>query len=129
MNAVFSDQPLAVKHPSLFLGGPTPRSSEVPSWRPGAVDILRRLGFSGTVLVPERRDWSVKFDYYDQVEWEFEGLEACSVLAFWVPRDPPLMSGFTTNVEFGRYVGSGRVVYGRPGGRRTRVIWIGCTRS
>ena len=33
---------------------------------------------------------------------------------FWVPRDPTTLPGFTTNVEFGRYVGSGRCVYGRP---------------
>jgi Nucleoside 2-deoxyribosyltransferase like len=126
MNAVFSDQPLAVKHPSLFLAGPTPRSPKVPSWRPAALDILRQMRFEGTVLVPERRDWSVKFDYYDQVEWEFEGLEAATVLAFWVPRDPPSLSGFTTNVEFGRYVGTGRVVYGRPeGAPHTRYLdWL-----
>jgi hypothetical protein len=39
------------------------------------------------VLVPERRDWSVRFDYLDQVEWEYRGLETCSILAFWVPRN------------------------------------------
>jgi hypothetical protein len=48
------------------------------------------------------------------VEWEYAGLEGCSVVAFWVPRDVQSLPGFTTNVEFGRYVGSGRCVYGRP---------------
>jgi hypothetical protein len=116
MEVRYSDQPLLIGDPSLFLAGPTPRRSDVESWRPHALEILRELGFAGTVLVPERRDWSVKFDYLDQVEWEFRAMEGCSVLAFWVPRDPEKLPGFTTNVEFGRYVGSGRLVYGRPEG-------------
>jgi hypothetical protein len=116
MEVFYSDQPPLIRHPSLFLAGPTPRSSEVVSWRPEALNLLRQLGFTGTVLVPERRDWSIKFDYVDQVEWEYAGLEAASVLAFWVPRDLEKLPGFTTNVEFGRYVGSGRMVYGRPPG-------------
>ena len=66
------------------------------------------------VLVPERRDWTVTFSYLDQVEWEYQGLETCSAIAFWIPRDVQTLPGFTTNVEFGRYVGSGRCVYGRP---------------
>jgi hypothetical protein len=96
------------------------------SWRPEAIELLRGLGFAGTVLVPERRDWSAKFDYLHQVEWEFAGLEGCSVIAFWVPRDALTLPGFTTNVEFGRYVGSGRCVYGRPDGApHTRYLdWL-----
>jgi hypothetical protein len=116
MNAVFAGETLSSQHPSIFLAGPTPRSPEVRSWRPEAVDILKELGFAGAVLVPERRDWSVEFSYRDQLEWEFEALETCSVIAFWVPRDMQTLPGFTTNVEFGRYVGSGRCVYGRPDG-------------
>ena len=126
MNAVYADQPLVVTPPTLFLAGPTPRSSDVPSWRPEALDLLRQLGFAGTVLVPERRDWAARFEYHDQVEWEFAGLETCTVVAFWVPRDKATLPGFTTNVEFGRYVGSGRCVYGRPpGAPHTRYLdWL-----
>ena len=116
MEVFFSDQPPLIRPPSLFLAGPTPRSRKVMSWRPEALSILRQLGFAGTVLVPERRDWLVKFDYLDQVEWEYAGLEAASVLAFWVPRDLDKLPGFTTNVEFGRYLAPGRVAYGRPPG-------------
>jgi hypothetical protein len=114
MNILFADQPLHVCPPSIFLAGPTPRSPAVPSWRPEALELLRGHGFVGTVLVPERRDWSARFNYLDQVEWEYQGMETCSVIAFWVPRDLEVLPGFTTNVEFGRYVGSGRCVYGRP---------------
>lgn len=117
MKTIYSDQPLTVSGPSLFLAGPTPRSQSVKSWRPEAVHILSAWGFSGTVLIPERQDWNVGFDYLDQVEWEFAGLEQANALLFWVPRDLDDLPGFTTNVEFGRYVGSGRMIYGRPEGR------------
>lgn len=126
MQILFADQPLAIHPPSLFLAGPTPRHRDVASWRPEALEILRRLGFAGAVLVPERQDWAAKFDYQDQVEWEYAGLEACTVIAIWVPRHRETLPGFTTNVEFGRYVGSGRVVYGRPDGApHTRYLdWL-----
>jgi hypothetical protein len=126
MNVLYADQALDLRPPSLFLAGPTPRRAGVTSWRPQALDILTRLGFAGTVLVPERQDWSVRFSYLDQVEWEFAGLEAATVLAFWVPRDLDTLPGFTTNVEFGRYVGSGRCFYGRPDGApQTRYLdWL-----
>jgi len=113
--------------PSIFLAGPTPRKKkEAASWRPAALEILARLGFAGAVLVPERRDGWVGVEYLDQVEWEHGGLEGCSAIAFWVPRDVETLPGFTTNVEFGRHVGSGRCVYGRPeGAAHTRYLdWL-----
>ena len=72
------------------------------------------MNFTGTVLIPERRDWTKRFDYSDQVEWEFLGLESAKRIVFWIPRNLETLPGFTTNVEFGRYVGSGRILYGRP---------------
>jgi hypothetical protein len=114
MNVLYAGDVLDLGQPSIFLAGPTPRRPEDPSWRPAALEVLRGLSFAGTVLVPERPDWSVRFSYLDQVEWEYAGLEGCTVIAFWVPRDLQTLPGFTTNVEFGRYAGSGRCVYGRP---------------
>jgi hypothetical protein len=116
MDVVFAGQSVDLRLPTIFLAGPTPRTADVPSWRPEALDILREIGFGGAVLVPERQDWAVNFSYADQVEWEYAGLESCSVIAFWIPRHLSTLPGFTTNVEFGRYVGSGRCVYGRPDG-------------
>jgi hypothetical protein len=98
--------------PSIFLAGPIPRTSDVASWRPQALELLRRLGFGGIVLTPE----PFFGGFLHQVSWEKRALEDCSVIAFWVPRDLDLLPGFTTNVEFGRYVTSGRVLYGRPSG-------------
>lgn len=113
MTVVYPDAPIPPGGGGVFLAGPSPRGRG-GSWRPAALDVLREFGFAGPVFVPERPDWSVKFDYLDQVEWEFAGLEACAAVAFWVPRDVAALPGFTTNVEFGRYVGRKPCAYGRP---------------
>lgn len=109
----------------LFLAGPTPRSKEVESWRPAAIKFLESMSFVGTVIVPERRDRTIKIDYMDQVEWEDAGLCAAQGIVFWVPRDLTTLPGFTTNVEFGRFVGR-RSVYGRPeNAPKTRYLdWL-----
>jgi hypothetical protein len=115
MNLLHPGDPLVLPlDRAIFLAGPTPRSTDVKSWRPEAVEILRLAGFDGDVLAPERMDWAVKFDYEDQVEWELRGLENCAVIAFWVPRDMATMPALTTNVEFGMFVRSRRAIYGRP---------------
>jgi hypothetical protein len=114
MRIIHSDEPIEFVHPSIMLCGPTPRNPDISSWRPTAINILKDLGFSGTVLVPERKNWATKFEYNDQVEWEWEALENCSHIVFWVPRKLPEMPGFVTNIEFGGYVRSGRAYYGRP---------------
>jgi hypothetical protein len=107
---------------SLFLAGPTPRAADVVSWRPEALATLDRLGFEGDVLAPE----PFTGDFRTQVEWERDGLERAARILFWVPRDLERLPGFTTNVEFGRYVGTGRTLYGRPpGSPKTRYLdWL-----
>ena len=114
MKTIYTPEPVILEGKSIFLAGPTPRSIHVKSWRPNALELLEILDFGGTVLVPERRDWATKFDYLSQVEWEWEGLENCLAIVFWVPRHLGTMPAFTTNVEFGSYVRSGRAYYGRP---------------
>jgi hypothetical protein len=118
MKVLYSSDPVfsGSDEPSIFLVGPTPRRADVLSWRPKAIEILERLKFSGTVLVPERQDWSVKFTYDDQVFWEQEGLFHCTLIAAWVPRDMGTMPALTTNVEFGYWIASDpkKLFYGRP---------------
>lgn len=114
MRIIYSDQIIEkVISPSIFLAGPTPRSKDVSSWRPTAVGYFKQFGFDGTLFIPERRTWT-GVSYMEQVEWERQGIDMCDLLFFWVPRDLETMPAFTTNVEFGRYVTSGKIIYGRP---------------
>ena len=46
--------------------------------------------------------------------WEREALTDATVIVFWIPRKLPEMPAFTTNVEFGYWLRSGKVIYGRP---------------
>lgn len=116
INLVYALEPVP-DGPSVFLAGPTPRAPEVPSWRPAAVTALD-AAWSGpaplTVLSPESRDGRRPAHYDDQVDWEITGLDAANAIMFWIPRDLQRLPGFTTNVEFGLYARSGRVVLGAP---------------
>lgn len=118
MNVLYANNPPidADNKQSIFLVGPTPRKSSVPSWRPEAIATLQRLGFSGTVLVPEREDWNVKFDYQDQIHWEQVCLHNATLIAAWVPRNMETMPALTTNVEFGFWIAKDpkKLFYGRP---------------
>lgn len=119
MKVIYSDEHLVLDKDdvSVFFAGPTPRSKEVKSWRVEALELADRLGFP-CVLIPERKNWSVKFDYMNQVEWEYKGLKKCDLIMFWVPRDMQTLPGLTTNVEFGLNIRKRRksVFYGRPEG-------------
>jgi hypothetical protein len=74
---------------------------------------LQELGYRGTVLVPEDEDYE-NVDYDAQVGWEFDALNQASVIVFWVPREISKMPAFTTNVEFGMFAHSRKVLLGFP---------------
>jgi len=120
MKTIYSDQKLPEQHileNSIFLAGPTPRRLDIKSWRPIAINILEELEFDGLVLIPEKRDWKTKFEYDDQIYWEWEAMARCSLVAFWIPRSFPDMPALTTNVEFGFCIGKQdkrTILYGRP---------------
>lgn len=103
--------------PSLFLAGPTPREDAVPSWRPDAIaEVVAQWHGLGplSVLTPESRGGVRAKEYHDQVEWEAAGLDSATAILFWIPRDVATLPGFTTNVEFGLHIRSGRAVLGAP---------------
>lgn len=100
---------------SLFLAGPTPRSADVASWRPAALEELeRRWDAEGdlVVFVPEPRG-EVWPDYDRQRTWELFWGDRSDVVLFWIPRSP-LLPGLTTNDEWGRWKDTGRAVLGTP---------------
>lgn len=104
---------------SIFLAGPTPRDIYGIDWRIEALDILDFVGYDHTVFIPApfmTLHQSHAENYYHQIDWEDRALRAATVILFWVPRELQTMPGFTTNVEFGMYIKSDKIVYGRPEG-------------
>jgi len=99
---------------AIFLAGPTPRSSEISSWRPEAIRLLAEAGYDGVVFSPENKDGKRFGDYTDQVEWEERCLNLADCILFWVPRELITMPALTTNTEWGVWQNSGRVVFGAP---------------
>ena len=97
---------------SIFLAGPSSRNNgdNITEWRKEACNILKEKGFDGVVFIPEPY---IKEDYDKQVEWENECLNMADCILFWVPRSIDL-PGFTTNVEFGDWMKSGKVIFGAP---------------
>ena len=116
MKTIYSDEPpLPAMLPSIFLAGPTPRSKDVPSWRPEAIEILKKLNYKHYVCIPEFKHGE-QIDYLTQVNWEKQCLHYCSQIVFWVPRNMENMPALTTNCEFGFWMAKnpGKVYYGRP---------------
>lgn len=98
----------------VFLAGPTPRELDVRSWRPLMIKKLREEGFKGHILIPEKENPEEGYDYDTQVVWEERALNSADLIVFWVPRKLDTMPGFTTNVEFGEWMKSGKVILGHP---------------
>jgi hypothetical protein len=111
--------------PCVFLAGPTHRGETAkPSWRRAAADSFESqsktsLFIEGTLFIAENReagtfDEATMMD--DQVAWEWKYLEQADAILFWVPRNMETLPGLTTNIEFGMYWDSGKVVVGWPWG-------------
>jgi 8-oxo-dGTP pyrophosphatase MutT (NUDIX family) len=138
MDVIYAGEPLPERTTlTLFLAGPTPRaatgSPAVRAWRQEALVLLEAMGFTGQVLIPEPRGgWSP--DYDGQIAWECAMRACADIIIFYVPRrlagwrdswsrwvpaawrGAGPMPAFTTNIEFGEDLPTGRVVYGRPDG-------------
>lgn len=104
---------------SIFLAGPSPRKSTDPNWRLDAIGVLESLKYDGVIYAPIWRDGPPDesgnpFNYDGQVEWETKYLNACDLIVFWVPRDMITLPALTTNVEFGTWLTSGKVLLGFP---------------
>lgn len=97
---------------SIFLAGPTLRNNphNLTPWREKALEILKNLGFDGHVYVPE----PFAGTHSEQIDWEIYHLEKAGCILFWVPRDLKILPAFTTNIEFGEWMKSGKIVLGAP---------------
>lgn len=115
MDIVYTNEKNIEKGIGIFLAGPTPRDKNIPSWRPEALKIFEKLGFEGTIYIPELREKS----YYDsetsfnEMKWDQIALENSKVVMFWIPRNNEML-GLSTNIEFGYLINKGNIVYGRP---------------
>lgn len=99
---------------SIFLAGPTPRNEDGNPWRQVALKILEEKGYDGVVFIPEPRDGKWHKEYDRQVDWEDICLNVADCILFWIPRDLKHMPAFTTNIEWGRWENSGKLVLGYP---------------
>jgi len=99
---------------SLFLAGPSPREKTHPNWRIEALTLLENFGYNGTVFIPLPEDGVFTHSYSDQLDWKTKCLNMADVIMFWIPRDLKTLPAFTTNLEFGTWCASGKIVYGHP---------------
>ncbi|MBD2461346.1 nucleoside 2-deoxyribosyltransferase domain-containing protein [Oscillatoria sp. FACHB-1407] len=105
------------------MAGPTPRDSNVSSWRPNALKILKQLGYDGVVFIPESQDAQRSSDYDQQMDWELAAMRRSDVILFWIPATPDTLPAYTTRVELGLQIHSGKVILGIPqGAYRTRYL-------
>lgn len=108
---------------SIFLIGPTPRKGSGVPWRMEMIKALEGAGYDGVIYVPEPEDGDWPNNYDEQVDWERQYINECDVIVAWVPRNIETMPAFTTNVEFGEALATGKLVYGRPDGApKTRYL-------
>lgn len=107
------DVPFEYTH-SIFLAGPTPRDNSI-SWREKAVELLNKYNYDGVVFIPEQRDGFRQKEYYNQIDWELKMMDKADIIMFWIPRNIDFnMLGLTTNIEYGRWENSGKIVIGFP---------------
>lgn len=126
-NIIFSDQKIPKEiTKSVFLAGPSPRTKDILDWRHEALSLFEKNKFNGTIFIPvpkERfygKDDSPDWTYDNQVDWECAARNVSDIILFWIPREIDRnkkdlgMPAFTTNIEFGEDLHSGKIMYGRP---------------
>lgn len=114
MKLTYAGEKLETSKFNIFLAGPTPREVTVKSWRPDFVKELKRKKFKGSAFLPENRIIGSPYDFDTQISWEVSGLKRANLIVFWIPRNLKDMPAFTTNIEFGEFMHSGKIVVGFP---------------
>lgn len=102
---------------AIYLVGPVPRKTGEVRWHLEAIAALQAYRFDGAVIVPRTLDErAIQESDERQLSWEFQAQCRADVLLFWVPRDLVDMPGLTTNLEWGMWYDTGKVVIGIPPG-------------
>lgn len=117
MKIIYAQEFKELKGKSIFLAGPTPRNNNVKDWRIDVIEELKNKNFVGTIIVPTFEDKiDNNFAYEKQIEWELEYLEKSDLILFWIPRNLKTLPGFTTNIEFGFWLGKNpkKIIVGIP---------------
>lgn len=119
---IYTGEDIDRNNHSIFLSGPTYRvnkeenfdSSE--SWRKKALKIFQYYNYPYIIYVPEYRNNKKPYNliYENQIDWEISAMDSSDVILFWIPRDLDNLPAFTTNVEFGLFLDSGKIVIGAP---------------
>lgn len=112
---------------SIFLAGPTIRDESLGlvSWRDHCIELLSFYGYDGIVYCPETPVDPIKRQFFDnemasengygkRIDWEIKHLNDSNLILFWIARDLKTLPGFTTNIEFGEFMHSGKVLIGIP---------------
>ena len=107
-----------VEGPVIFLAGPTVRGNQqhLTSWRFEAIEIFKKLGFDGTLVIPEFTDKTESDKGRVELPiWEHNGLTRADCILFWICRTRELY-GLNTNSEHGYWLAKApeKLVYGRP---------------
>lgn len=119
-NLIYTLEKIPENKTIIFLAGPTYRTivgdnKILPTiWREEAINKLREQGYNDYICVPEFRDILEDWTYSRQVDWEKEALVKSKVILFWIPREVKTLPAFTTNIEFGEWMHSGKIVVGAP---------------
>lgn len=103
--------------PSIFLAGPTPRKSFIKSWRPRALQMIRRYRQEVVIYYPEPQHadkWNPDSD--EHLDWRRAAMVRSRIILFWVDRKLEHLPGFRTNTDWGHWTARdpGRLVLAYP---------------
>ena len=101
---------------AIFLAGPSPRCGKEYvndcQWRKEAIQMFKAKGFNGDIIDPVNRNFD-RTDLITQIKWQREYMYKASLIFFWIPRSEE-HPAYTTNVQFGNWLGSKSIVLGFP---------------
>jgi hypothetical protein len=118
INEIYTLEKFENKNFSIFLAGPTPRDENANSWRPEFVETFKKI-YNGEkkvdIIIPEYKiGFEKDYQFDPQTEWEVDCMDRCNLIVFWIPREIKHMPAFTTNIEFGERMHSGKIIVGWP---------------